>query len=96
MFLWFHRLGSPSYFYGFSGTLLVWLTVLTVLLVGAGLVGGLVLNAAEVAVLNGEILAGTIVGDLREVTAAFTRTTAGTNLIVQVVDNTAVLDGEVT
>ena len=43
MFLWFHRLGSPSYFYGFSGTLLVWLTVLTVLLVGAGLVGGLVL-----------------------------------------------------
>ena len=43
MFLWFHKLSSPSYFYRFSGTLIVWFAVLSVLLLGAGLIGGLVL-----------------------------------------------------
>jgi len=38
---WFHKLGSPKWFYGISGKLLPWLSVAAVLLIGIGLVWGL-------------------------------------------------------
>jgi heme exporter protein C len=40
---WLHRLASPPTFYRFAGRLQPWLTVLTVVLLGYGLVGGLAL-----------------------------------------------------
>jgi hypothetical protein len=39
---WFHKLGSPKWFYGISGKLLPWLSITAVLLIGIGLVWGLV------------------------------------------------------
>ncbi|PKM11883.1 MAG: heme ABC transporter permease [Gammaproteobacteria bacterium HGW-Gammaproteobacteria-3] len=39
----FHRMASPPHFYAFSGRLMPWLGVIFLLLVGAGLYGGLVL-----------------------------------------------------
>ncbi|SDA27057.1 heme exporter protein C [Pseudomonas sp. NFPP10] len=38
---WFHKLGSPKWFYGISGKLLPWLSVAAVLLIGIGVVWGL-------------------------------------------------------
>ena len=38
---WFHKLGSPKWFYGISGKLLPWLSLSAVLLIGTGLVWGL-------------------------------------------------------
>jgi len=38
---WFHRLGSPKWFYGFSGRCLPWLCGTTVLLLAIGVVWGL-------------------------------------------------------
>ena len=38
---WFHRLGSPRWFYEKSGRWLPWLAAITVLLLSAGLVWGL-------------------------------------------------------
>lgn len=38
---WFHRLGSPKWFYEISGRWLPWFAVATVLLIAAGLVWGL-------------------------------------------------------
>jgi len=38
---WFHKLGSPKWFYGISGKLLPWLSVAAILLIGIGLVWGL-------------------------------------------------------
>lgn len=43
MFLWFHKLGSPPHFYRIAGKWLPGLTVVFVLLLVAGLYGGLVL-----------------------------------------------------
>ncbi len=43
MWTWFHRLGSPPYFYRLAGVLVPWLAVLCALLLAAGLIGGLVL-----------------------------------------------------
>ncbi len=43
MWTFFHKLGSPPYFYGFSGKLIPWLGWLCVGLLVAGLYGGLVL-----------------------------------------------------
>ena len=43
MWTWFHRLGSPPYFYRLAGLLVPWLAVLCVALLAAGLFGGLVL-----------------------------------------------------
>ena len=40
---WFHRLGSPPYFYRIAGAWLPWLTVLFTVLTITGLYGGLVL-----------------------------------------------------
>ena len=38
---WFHKLGSPKWFYGISGKLLPWLSIAAILLIGTGLVWGL-------------------------------------------------------
>ncbi|SNS33457.1 heme exporter protein C [Pseudomonas japonica] len=38
---WFHKLGSPKWFYTISGRLLPWLAVAAILLIGSGVVWGL-------------------------------------------------------
>ncbi len=38
---WFHKLGSPKWFYAISGRMLPWLAVAAVLLIGIGVVWGL-------------------------------------------------------
>ncbi len=43
MFLWFHKLGSPPHFYRIAGKWIPWLTWICVLLLLAGVYGGLVL-----------------------------------------------------
>jgi heme exporter protein C len=45
--LWFHKLGSPPYFYRFAGRLLPWLWGLALVGLVAGLYGGLVLAPAD-------------------------------------------------
>jgi heme exporter protein C len=47
MWQWFHRLGSPPSFYRFAGALIPWLSAITVILIGAGLYGGLVLAPSD-------------------------------------------------
>jgi heme exporter protein C len=42
MFLWFHKLGSPPHFYRIAGKWIPWLTWSCVLLLVAGLYGGLI------------------------------------------------------
>ena len=44
---WFHRMGSPPWFYGFSGKLLPWLSIIFIALTAYGLYGGLVLAPAD-------------------------------------------------
>jgi heme exporter protein C len=43
MFLWFHKLGSPPHFYRIAGKWIPWLTGIFLILLVAGLYGGLVL-----------------------------------------------------
>ena len=43
MFLWFHKLGSPPHFYRISGNWLPWLGTIFLLLLVAGVYGGLIL-----------------------------------------------------
>jgi heme exporter protein C len=43
MFLWFHKLGSPPHFYRIAGKWIPWLGWIFLLLLAAGLYGGLVL-----------------------------------------------------
>jgi len=43
MFLWFHKLGSPPHFYRIAGNWIPWLAAIFMLLLLAGLYGGLVL-----------------------------------------------------
>jgi len=43
MFLWFHKLGSPPHFYRIAGKWMPWLAAIFMLLLLAGLYGGLVL-----------------------------------------------------
>ena len=43
MFLWFHKLGSPPHFYRIAGKWIPWLSWIFILLLAAGLYGGLVL-----------------------------------------------------
>ncbi|MCU1722901.1 heme ABC transporter permease [Pseudomonas sp. 5P_5.1_Bac1] len=38
---WFHKLGSPKWFYGISGRMLPWLAIAAVVLIGTGVVWGL-------------------------------------------------------
>jgi heme exporter protein C len=45
--LWFHKLGSPPYFYRFAGRLLPWFWVAAILGIVAGLYGGLVLAPSD-------------------------------------------------
>src|SRR5262252_2875739 len=45
--LWFHKLGSPPYFYGFAGRLLPWLYALAFISGAVGLYGGLVVAPAD-------------------------------------------------
>jgi heme exporter protein C len=47
MFLWFHKLASPPHFYRIVGKWLPWLSVTFLLLLFAGLYGGLVLAPAD-------------------------------------------------
>ncbi len=47
LLLWFHKLGSPPYFYRFAGRLLPWLWALALIGLVAGLYGGLVLAPAD-------------------------------------------------
>ncbi len=42
MFLWFHKLGSPPHFYRIAGKWLPWLTGVFLILLAAGLYGGLI------------------------------------------------------
>ena len=43
MFLWFHKLGSPPHFYRIAGKWIPWLNWIFMLLLLAGLYGGLIL-----------------------------------------------------
>ena len=43
MFLWFHKLGSPPHFYRIAGSWLPWLGAIFLLLLVAGVYGGLIL-----------------------------------------------------
>jgi heme exporter protein C len=43
MFLWFHKLGSPPHFYRIAGNWMPWLGTIFLLLLVAGLYGGLIL-----------------------------------------------------
>ena len=47
MFLWFHKLGSPPHFYRIAGKWIPWLTWIFVILVAAGLYGGLILAPTD-------------------------------------------------
>ncbi|GJM06133.1 MAG: heme exporter protein C [marine bacterium B5-7] len=47
VWLWFHRMASPAYFYKLAGQLLPWSIVATVILMLIGLVGGLVFAPAD-------------------------------------------------
>jgi len=47
MWVWFHKLGSPKYFYGIAGRLIPWLGALCVLLLGAGVYLGLFVAPAD-------------------------------------------------
>ncbi len=47
MWAFFHKLASPKHFYGIAGKLIPWLGVITLLLLLAGLYGGLVLAPTD-------------------------------------------------
>ncbi len=47
MWTWFHKLASPPHFYRIAGALLPWISWAALLLLGAGLIGGLVLAPAD-------------------------------------------------
>tara|TARA_R110000782_G_scaffold129164_7_gene220757 strand:- start:1912 stop:2667 length:756 start_codon:yes stop_codon:yes gene_type:complete len=47
IWLWFHRMASPAYFYKLAGKLLPWSIVATIILMLVGLVGGLVFAPAD-------------------------------------------------
>ncbi len=47
MFLWFHKLGSPPHFYRIAGKWIPWLTWIFLILVAAGLYGGLILAPTD-------------------------------------------------
>ena len=47
VWLWFHRMASPAYFYKLAGQLLPWCIVATIILMLVGLVGGLVFAPAD-------------------------------------------------
>ncbi|WP_195910606.1 cytochrome c biogenesis protein CcsA, partial [Solemya velum gill symbiont] len=44
---WFHRLGSPPWFYNISGKLIPWFAVTTILTLVVGMYGGLILAPAD-------------------------------------------------
>ena len=45
--LWFHKFGSPPYFYRFAGRLLPWLYALALITGAVGFYGGLVIAPAD-------------------------------------------------
>jgi len=47
MYLWFHKLGSPPHFYLIAGKWIPWLTALFLMLLLAGLYGGLIVAPAD-------------------------------------------------
>ena len=47
LLLWFHKLGSPPYFYRFAGRLLPWLYAIALITGAVGLYGGLVVAPAD-------------------------------------------------
>ena len=47
MYLWFHKLGSPPHFYRIAGKWIPWLTALFLMLLLAGLYGGLIVAPAD-------------------------------------------------
>ena len=47
LWLWFHRMASPAYFYNIAGRLLPWTAVATIILMLVGAVGGLVYAPAD-------------------------------------------------
>jgi len=47
LFLWFHKLGSPPYFYRFAGRWLPWLYAFALIAGAAGFYGGLVVAPAD-------------------------------------------------
>ena len=47
LWLWFHRIASPAYFYKLAGQLLPWSITSTIILMLVGLVGGLVIAPAD-------------------------------------------------
>jgi heme exporter protein C len=47
VWLWFHRMASPAYFYKLAGQLLPWSIVATIILMLIGLIGGLVFAPAD-------------------------------------------------
>ena len=47
MFLWFHKLGSPPHFYRIAGNWMPWLGTIFLLLLVAGLYGGLILAPTD-------------------------------------------------
>lgn len=47
IWLWFHRMASPAYFYKLAGRLLPWCIVTTIIFMLVGLIGGLVYAPAD-------------------------------------------------
>lgn len=47
MWTWFHKLGSPPYFFRISGTLLPWISTIALVMILVGVYGGLVLSPAD-------------------------------------------------
>lgn len=47
LWLWFHKMASPAYFYDVAGRLIPWCIVATVILLLIGLIGGLVFAPAD-------------------------------------------------
>lgn len=47
IWLWFHRLASPAYFYGLAGKVLPWCVTATIIFMAIGLIGGLIFAPAD-------------------------------------------------
>jgi len=47
LWLWFHKMASPAYFYDVAGRLIPWCVIITAILLLVGLIGGLVFAPAD-------------------------------------------------
>ena len=60
MWTFIHKLGSPPWFFGFSGTLVRWLLPITVTLLLVGAIWGLLANRPQMAPTSSKV---TVIGN---------------------------------